>query len=139
MGKVLVSFVPAMIVTAASFAVYSAVVDIATFSMFNGAVLLPNAEWLILMCGVAPTLALMSIGLTVIISAKVKGFKEAQQISVVLLVPILGLVLAQASGTILLGPAILAAMMGIFALIDILVFYVGVRVFAREEILSKPA
>ena len=34
--------------------------------------------------GVAPTIALCSIGLTVIISSKVKGFKEAQQISVVL-------------------------------------------------------
>jgi ABC-type Na+ efflux pump permease subunit len=137
-GKVLVSFVPAMIVTIVSFAVYSVVVDVAAYSMFNGALLLPNADWLILMCGVAPTLALTSIGLTVVISAKVKGFREAQQISAVLLVPILALVFAQASGTLLLGPTVLIAMMGVFALVDILVFYVGVKVFEREEILSKP-
>lgn len=139
LGKVLVSFIPAMIVTIASFAVYSVVVDIAAFSLFNGALLLPNAEWLILIFGLAPTLALASIGLTVIISSKVKGFREAQQISVILLLPILGLVFAQASGAILFGPLMVTALIGVFALLDLLVFYAGVKVFKREEILSKPA
>jgi ABC-2 type transport system permease protein len=139
LGKILVSFIPAMIITTASFAIYSTITDLATFTMFNGTLLLPNAVWLIMIFGVAPTLALCSIGLTVIISAKVKGFKEAQQISVILLLPILGLVFAQASGAIILGPLILAALMGLLALVDIGVFYVGVKMFKREEILSKPA
>jgi ABC-2 type transport system permease protein len=139
LGKILVSFIPAMIITTASFAIYSTIVDIATFTMFNGALLLPNAVWLVMIFGVAPTLALCSIGLTVIISAKVKGFKEAQQISVILLLPILGLVFAQVSGAIILGPLILVALMGLLALVDIGVFYVGVKMFKREEILSKPA
>jgi ABC-type Na+ efflux pump permease subunit len=139
LGKILVSFIPAMIITIVSFIIYSTIVDIATFTMFNGTLLLPNAVWLIMIFGVAPTLALCSIGLTVIISAKVKGFKEAQQISVVLLLPILGLVFAQASGAIILGPLILAALMGLLALVDFGVFYVGVKMFKREEILSKPA
>jgi ABC-type Na+ efflux pump permease subunit len=138
-GKVLVSFIPAMLVTIASFAVYSTVVDIAAFSLFNSALLLPNVEWLILIFGLAPTLALTSIGLTVIISSKVKGFREAQQISVILLLPILALVFAQASGAILFGPLIVTALIGVFALLCILIFYTGVKMFKREEILSKPA
>jgi uncharacterized protein with ACT and thioredoxin-like domain len=100
---------------------------------------LPNAVWLILIFGLAPTLALASIGLTVIISARVKGFREAQQISVVLLLPILGLVFAQASGAMIIGPPVIAALIGVFALVDLAVFYIGVKVFKREEILSKPA
>jgi ABC-2 type transport system permease protein len=139
LGKVLVSFIPAMAVTLASFAVYSTVVDVTAFSLFNGALLLPNAVWLILIFGLAPTLALASIGLTVIISARVKGFREAQQISVVLLLPILGLVFAQASGAMIIGPPVIAALIGVFALVDLAVFYIGVKVFKREEILSKPA
>jgi hypothetical protein len=75
--------------------------------------------------GVAPTLALCSIGLTVIISAKVKGFKEAQQISVVLLLPVLGLVFAQISGLLILGPLVLAALIAILVGFDVAVFYVG--------------
>jgi ABC-2 type transport system permease protein len=139
LGKILVSFIPAMIITVASFTLYSIIVDITTFAMFNGTLLLPNVVWLIMIFGVAPTLALCSIGLTVIISSKVKGFKEAQQISVILLLPILGLVFAQISGMLILGPLVLAALIGLFALIDIGVFYFGVKMFRREEILSKPA
>ena len=139
LGKILVSFIPAMIITIISFGIYTLVVDVITFGMFNGMVLLPNLVWLIMIFGVAPTIALCSIGLTVIISSKVKGFKEAQQISVVLLLPVLGLVFAQVSGVMVLGPAILAVLMGVLAIVDIAVFYVGVETFKREEILSKPS
>ena len=139
LGKILVSFIPAMIITIISFGIYALVVDVITFGMFNGMVLLPNLVWLIMIFGVTPTLALCSIGLTVIISSKVKGFKEAQQISVVLLLPVLGLVFAQVSGVMVLGPAVLALLMGVLAIVDIAVFYVGVETFKREEILSKPS
>ncbi len=138
MGKILVSFIPAMIITWISFAVYTVIVDILTIGMFNGMLLLPNVNFLIMIFGVSPTLALCSIGLTVIISAKVKGFKEAQQISVILLLPILGLVFAQISGVMVLGPLVLALLIGALVLVDIAVFYVGVKMFRREEILSKP-
>lgn len=139
LGKILVSFIPAMIITFVSFGVYATMVDAITYGMFNGMLLLPNVNFLIMIFGVAPTLALCSIGLTVIISAKVKGFKEAQQISVVLLLPVLGLVFAQISGVLILGPVVLAALIGILAIVDIAIFYVGVKIFQREEILSKPA
>jgi ABC-2 type transport system permease protein len=139
LGKILVSFIPAMLVTFVSFGVYATIVDAITIGMFNGMLLLPNVNFLIMIFGVAPTIALCSIGLTVIISAKVKGFKEAQQISVVLLLPVLGLVFAQITGVLVLGPLVLAALIGLLAIVDVAVFYVGVKIFQREEILSKPA
>lgn len=137
MGKILVSLIPALAVTFVSFAIYAVIIDVATFSMFGGMLLIPNMVWLIMIFGVTPTLALCSIGLTVIISARVKGFKEAQQISVVLLLPILGLVFAQVSGLMILGPTLLAALIGLFGLVDVGVFYFGMKLFRREEILSK--
>ncbi len=139
LGKILVSFIPAMLVTFVSFGVYATIVDALTVGMFNGMLLLPNVNFLIMIFGVAPTIALCSIGLTVIISAKVKGFKEAQQISVVLLLPVLALVFAQISGVLVLGPLVLAALIGLLAIVDVAVFYVGIKIFQREEILSKPA
>ena len=80
-----------------------------------------------------------SIGLTVIISARVRGFKEAQQISVVLLAPILALVVGQLTGAIIFGPLVILALIGLFVLIDLAVFKTGVRIFRREEILAKLA
>lgn len=139
LGKILVAFVPAIIITFASFGIYSIVVDALTAGMFSGLRLLPNPIWMTMIFGLAPAIALTSIGLTVTISAKVKGFREAQQISVVLIAPILGLVFGQISGALFLGDVVLYGLIGVFALADVIVFYVGVRVFKREEILSKPA
>jgi ABC-2 type transport system permease protein len=87
--------------------------------------------------GVAPTLALCSIGLTVMISAKVKGFKEAQQISVILLLPVMGLMFGQIFGILILGSALLAVLIALLGATDVVIFYVGMKIFQREEILSK--
>jgi ABC-2 type transport system permease protein len=139
MGKILVSFIPAILITFVAFGVYATLVDVITLGMFNGMLLLPNVNFLLMVIGVAPTIALCGIGLTVIISAKVKGFKEAQQISAVLVLPLLGLVLVQISGFLVFGPILLAALIGLLAVVDVAIFYFGVKIFQREEILSKPA
>jgi ABC-type Na+ efflux pump permease subunit len=139
LGKTLVSFIPSMAVTIISFVIYSIVFDLLAFSIFNGVLLLPTLDWILLIFALAPTVALASIGLTVMISAKVKGFKEAQQISAILLIPILALVFGQATGAIIFGPLIITALIATFAVIDFAIFRIGVKLFKREEILSKLA
>jgi ABC-type Na+ efflux pump permease subunit len=139
LGKMLVSFIPSIIITLFSFGVYTILFDLLTFNLFNGMLLLPNLNWILMIFGLAPTLALASIGLTVIVSAKVKGFREAQQISVVLLLPVLALVFGQAAGAIILGPLVILILTAAFALVDFVVFRTGVKMFKREEILSKLA
>lgn len=139
LGKILVSFIPSMMVTVVSFLIYSSLVDLLSFAIFDSRLLLPNLVWIMLIFGLAPTVALASIGLTVMISAKVKGFREAQQISAILLIPILILVFGQVSGAIIFGPIVVGALIGAFAIVDLLTFYIGVKMFKREEILSKLA
>jgi len=139
LGKVLVSFVPSMIVTWSSFAIYTAITDVLSFSTFNGRLILPNLVWILFIFGLAPLVALSSIGLTVTISARVKGFREAQQISTILLVPILGLFFGQLSGAVFLGPVVIGLLAGGFALVAAIVFEIGVRLFRREEILARLA
>lgn len=138
-GKMLVSFIPSMLVTVLSFAVYTTVFDVMAYGIFDGLLLLPTIDWGLLIFGLSPTVALASIGLTVMISGKVKGFREAQQISVVLLIPILALVFGQVSGAIIFGPLVILVLIGVFLLIDFVVFRLGVQLFKREEILSKLA
>lgn len=128
-----------MIVTVVSFLIYSTIMNVFSFTIFNGRLLLPNLMWIMLIFGLAPTLALASIGLTVMISAKVKGVREAQQISVILLIPILMLIFGQVAGATIFGPIMVGILIGAFAIVDLLVFHVGVKIFRREEILSKLA
>jgi ABC-type Na+ efflux pump permease subunit len=126
LGKILVSFIPLMIITIVSFVVYAVIFDLLSFSFFSGMFLLPNLNWILLIFGLAPTVALASIGLTVIISAKV-------------LIPILALVFGQAAGAVVFGPLIIALLTIVFAVIDFVVFRIGVSTFKREEILAKLA
>ena len=139
LGKILVSFIPSMIVTIISFSIYSVVVDLAALPLFNGRLLLPNVVWIMLIFGLAPAIALAGIGVTVIISARVKGFREAQQISAAMVVPILALVFAQFTGALVFGPTVVAILIALFAIVDLIVFKIGLKLFEREEILSKLA
>lgn len=136
LGKILVSFVPSMMVTWASFLLYCATVDLLTYEMF-GRLLLPNLEWVLLIFGLAPAVAMTTIGLTVMISARVKGFKEAQQISSVLVVPILIILFAQASGVMIFGYLMMGALTLVLILVDVLLFRLGVKIFQRDKILSQ--
>jgi hypothetical protein len=137
LGKILVSFVPAVAVTTVAFVIYSAVVDCLTLGLFDGRFLLPNTIWLSLIFGLAPAVAFADIGLTVIISARVKGVREAQQISALLLVPLFAAVLGQASGAMFFDPLLIAALTALLVAFDIIVFLASIKAFGRDHILSR--
>ncbi len=139
LGQILASFVPSDVITVACFALYSTVVDVLSTAIMSGGLLLPNVSWILLIFGLSPCVALAGIGLTVMVSARVKGFREAQQISGVLLIPILVLIFAQISGAVIFGPAVIGALIAAFAVLDVAIFRVGVTLFGREEILSRLA
>jgi len=139
LGKILVAFIISYIVTILSFIFYSITVDLLSYNIFNGQIILPNILWFMLIFILAPTVAFASIGLTVMISSKVKGFREAHQISVVILIPILILIFGQALGVIFIGPLMILLLSCIFLLIDAILFYVCLRTFGRENILSRLA
>ena len=73
------------------------------------------------------------------VSAKVKDFREAQQISAILLIPVLALVFGQVTGAIIFGPLTVLALIGLSAVIDFAIFRIGAKLFKREEILLKLA
>lgn len=137
LGKILVSFIPSILVTFLAFAAYATVVNLAAYGLFGGKLLLPNLLWLILIFGVTPCVALAGIGVTVIVSTRVKGFREAQQISALLVLPILLLIFGEIAGALFFGPAMLALLILVFAAADVVVFWVGLRLFRREEIIAK--
>ncbi|MEM2637267.1 MAG: ABC transporter permease subunit [Candidatus Korarchaeota archaeon] len=134
-GKILVSFIPSMITTLGSFLLYSILIDVVTFPIFNR-LLLPTPEWIAMIFGLAPLMSIAAIGLTVSISARVRGFREAQQISVILLLPILGLIFGQIFGVLILGVPAILILIGIMALVDFVLIKIGIAAFQREDILT---
>jgi ABC-2 type transport system permease protein len=105
-GKVLASLVPTLAISFIAFLINLIIVNIITYPYF-GEILFINSTWLTLMLWVIPTLVLFNIILNVLISAKVKSFQEAQQFGGILILPIVGIVISQASGLFFLSPIIL--------------------------------
>jgi len=135
-GKILASFAPAMGATLISFTLYTVMVDALTVRRF-GFLLLPNLTWVVMILFLAPAASLLGIGATVIISSRVKGFREAQQLSALLVVPVLALLIGQAVGFLIMGPVTLVVLTVLVLVVDAALFGVGVSLFNRERILSQ--
>ena len=136
MGKILVAFAPAMGATLISFTLYTVMVDALTVGRF-GFLLLPNLTWLVMILCLAPAASLMGIGATVIISSRVRGFREAQQLSALLVVPVMALLFGQAAGFLIMGPVTLLVLTVLVLVVGAALFGVGVSLFNRERILSQ--
>jgi ABC-type Na+ efflux pump permease subunit len=101
-AKIMAAFIPAQIVTVLSALGYGIVVDMVGFSFFKQAIF-PSIHWLLAIFWLSPAISLFSIFVNVFISAKVKGFQEAQQLSIIVILPVIGLFIAQMTGLFFLG------------------------------------
>ncbi|MBT3283806.1 ABC transporter permease [Candidatus Bathyarchaeota archaeon] len=136
LGKILVSFIPGMGVTIFGFILYVLTVNVLTVETF-GQYILPTVPWLVLIFVLSPAISLLGIGTTVIVSSRVKGFREAQQLSALLVIPVIGLLFGQGSGYLMLGSNAMIILALFILAIDVVIFRFGLRLFQRENILSK--
>jgi hypothetical protein len=100
---------------------------------------MPNPIWLMLIFGLSPALAFADIGLTVLISTRAKGVREAQQISAVLLVPVVAAVLQQTSGASALDLNLLVTLTSLLVVADFAIFAASIKTFGRNKILAQLA
>ncbi len=131
LGKILASFIPALLLTLLVFAVYGSMTDYITSTQF-GVLLFPDVSWYLMLLN-APLLALTTIGLVVIVSSKAKGIKEAQQISTLLILPILIIPFASIFNISALSTAFFTGMFVVLSLTSLIVLLIGVRLFDRES------
>lgn len=135
LGKVLAALVPGIVYTWVNFAIFAVVVNISGFPIM-GRIWFPTASWWSLMIFIVPAVALLGVSATVIISTRVKTFMEAYQASGVLVVFILLLMVAQATGFLFLSPLV-AVLVGLaFLCIDAVLIGIGIRMFSRSELMA---
>ncbi len=136
LGKVLAAFVPSVVVSWLAFLAFIITVDATSFPLF-GRLLLPTVPWVLLLAFLAPAISFLGLGITVLISARVRGFQEAQQIAGVLVLPILFLIFGQALGLFVLDARLILAIAVILAFLDYLLVRWGARTFSRERVITQ--
>ena len=96
-----------------------------------------DPSWLAGVFLLGPAVGLSSVVAGVIVSARVNDPRVAQQVGGVVIVPVIALVLLQATGTLLVGPVGYTLLAIIVLAISLVGLRIGVRLFDREAILTR--
>lgn len=135
-GKLLSSFIPAVIVSLVGFVLYILVVNGASWPVM-GRIFFPNLMWVLMVLWVAPAVAGLALTAMVLVSKRVSGFQEAYQLGSLVILPILALLYAQIGG--LMYFSILAVLLiGLLVwAVDAALLWYGVKSFQRGEIIAR--
>ncbi len=135
-GKAVASLTPGLLVAVTAYVVYaglsSLVIDNArVFSYVLGPIPL------LVMGVLAPLLGLLGVGLALLISSRSTDPRAAEQITSVLVLPLMGVFVAQVLGLVQIAPWSVVVSAVVLAVVDALLFVVATHVFKRGEILTR--
>lgn len=136
LGKSLIALIPAVLVTWACAGIFVIALRLVVLSE-RVFVAIVNPAWLILLLLCAPLLALIAIAASVAVSSRVNDPRTAQQLSGVIVVPIMALFFAQLAGLLVLSPALSLAAALALAAVAALSIWFATRLFQRENILTR--
>ena len=136
LGKLLAAWLPAIAVGLIGFVFYAIVANVAAWPTM-GAIFFPTPMWLVLAIFVAPAVAGLGLVVTVLISARAEGFQDAYQMSAVIVLPLLLLVIGQATGVMYLSTGLVVALGAVLWLLDGLLLWWGGRRFQRTALFSR--
>ncbi len=135
LGKVLAAWIPAVLVAFAGFIVYAVCANVAAWPTM-GHIFFPNAMWLVLIPWVAPAAAGVGLATTVLVSMRVNTFQEASQLGGIVVLPLVAVVIGQATGVMYLSTGLVAVMGGFLWLIALLLLRRGMRAIRRTTLLT---
>jgi ABC-type Na+ efflux pump permease subunit len=108
-GKMLAAWLPAVAVSLGSFLLYGTIANVVGWPIMRR-LFFPTSMWFVLVLWVAPAVSGLGLGITVLISSRVKTFQEAYQLRSIVVLPIVALVIGQAAGVLYLSTALTFAL-----------------------------
>ena len=135
-GKSLASLVPAVLISWLAFVLLCVVVDVVGWPLGDG-LLMPTRLWVFGVLILAPLFAFFGNGVAVLISARVSEARTAQQLSALIVLPLVGLVAGQVAGVLNAGPVYYAVQGVVVLLLDVALLWASVRLLDRERLLSR--
>jgi ABC-2 type transport system permease protein len=136
LGKSIAAFLPTIIATYAGATIFMVLTDNVTHGTL-GYFYYPNWTIGVVLLILAPVVAILSVELNVIASARVSDVRAASQIGSLVFLPFMALYVAGEIGLVSLDSNNLLIIAGIIAALDLVFFRVSTATFRREEILTK--
>ncbi|MDD5264306.1 MAG: ABC transporter permease [Candidatus Bipolaricaulis sp.] len=134
LGKALASVIPAVVVNWLSFGLFLAATRVVV-----GAVPLQalTAPWLASIFGLSPLLALFSVGVTMLVSSRASDARAAYQFSSFAILPGLVPLIIYSSQQTLVDLRLVVAEGAVLIVLCVVILYLAIRVFRREQILTR--
>ncbi len=135
MGKALSGAIPAIIMSWLSGLIF---IISATFIIPLEVIKVSvNVAWFISLFVLVPGISLMSFLLGVISSSKASDPKSAQNISIIIIIPVLAIIGIQITGILVFSAEMLLLLSTIVYILDLLILRIAVKLFDRESILVR--
>jgi ABC-2 type transport system permease protein len=134
-GKAISALVPGVLAGWVTYVVFAALASVVYGPHLFGVV--TDMSWLVGVFVLGPAVGLSSVVAGVIVSSRVNDPRVAQQIGGIIIVPIIGVTLLQATGTLLVGASGYLVLAAIVLVVSVLGLRVGVALFDREKILTR--
>jgi ABC-2 type transport system permease protein len=135
-GKILAAVVPAILVTWGCFGIFLLLMPLFGAGPAVQAYVL-GPTWLLAILAIGPLMAVLAVNFAVFVSSKVNDPRVAEQISAVLITPILAVLFAQVAGLILINLQLILVAIVVFVLLDFGSLYLSSTFFQRETILTR--
>lgn len=132
-AKLLSAWLPAVTVGVVGGIVYAAVAELTTIGLLEGR-MFPNLVWAGLVLWVGPAVAAVSLGITVLVSARVRSVQEAFQLAGIVVLPVVALVVSQAAGLLVLSPLLVLAGGAATWAVAALILPAGARAVSRTRL-----
>ncbi|MGW8143119.1 MAG: ABC transporter permease subunit [Anaerolineales bacterium] len=135
-GKSLSAIIPALLATWAGFSIFV----IGSWIMLTNPVVIGNfldARWLIAIFIIGPLMALSAVSFSIIISSRVNDPRVAEQVSMIIILPVLAVFFGQMAGIIILSVTFMLISAVVLGLVDTGLVYLSIRLFQRETILTR--
>jgi ABC-2 type transport system permease protein len=135
-GKSLAGIIPALLATWAGFAIF----------LLGAYILIPNREvfllyldgrWLIAILLVGPLMALLAVTFSVMVSSRVNDPRVAEQVSMIIILPVLGVFFGQMAGLFIINRQFILLSALVLIVVDAVMVYLAVKLFQRETILTR--
>lgn len=135
-GKNLAAAIPAILATWLSFGVFGIGSRLLVANSRVWSALLDPMWWVAILV-VGPLLAILSTNFSLMVSSRVNDPRVAEQVSAVIMLPLLVLFFGQLAGWIYLNRRLMLALAAATFVLDLLMVYLAVQLFQRESILTR--
>lgn len=96
-----------------------------------------DVTWLLAIFGVGPLLTLTAVCAGIIASSRVSDPRAAEQISALVILPLIMLIVGQSTGLLLFDRQLVVLLAAVVLVIDIILGYITIKQFQREVILTR--